>query len=74
MERRRRKHTVNILQDVVNAYGTERVKTTSMENDCTVVLGKNKTLFKSWKSGKPKKQGVIILWGVEIYANAYAQR
>ena len=33
-----------------------------------------KTLFESWKSGNPKKQGAMILWGVEIYTDTYAQR
>ena len=38
----------------------ESVKTTSMEKDSTVVLGKNKALFDMWK------------FEVEIYVNTWA--
>ena len=35
----------------------------SMEKESTVLLGENKILFKTWKSGK-QKRGITISWDI----------
>ena len=49
----------------------ESVKTTSMEKERTVVPGKNKNYLRSENKANDK-QGTIISWEVEIYANTYS--
>ena len=43
----------------------DNVKTTSIEKESTVLLGKNKARFQTWKWGKQK--GIIILWDICNY-------
>ena len=44
-----------------------------MEKESRAVLGKNKH-YLGRENKSSKKQGIIVLWDVEIYANTYAYK